>query len=159
MNETKTETEPRHIQIDHALYSSITPNPVFSETNEVINLTSSAGETSFLRNEDDDDEENISNNGGQESDVDIDDVNTQDSEDAATLDTGESQETNKQKIVVASDKKRQQVRSNKQALSKVANSLKVMAETSLKRFKMMAEEDKKREKRYMAFRRAEAEKN
>ena len=63
------------------------------------------------------------------------------------------------KIVVASDKKRQQVRSNKQALSKVANSLKVMAETSLKRFKMMAEEDKKREKRYMAFRRAEAEKN
>ena len=34
-----------------------------------------------------------------------------------------------------------------------------MAETSLKRFKMMAEEDKKREKRYMAFRRAEAEKN
>ena len=34
-----------------------------------------------------------------------------------------------------------------------------MAETSLKPFKMMAEEDKKREKRYMAFRRAEAEKN
>ena len=65
MNETKTETEPRHIQIGHVLYSSITPNPVFSETNEVINLTSSAGETSFLLNEDDDDEENITNNGAR----------------------------------------------------------------------------------------------
>ena len=60
MNETKTETESRHIQIDHVLY-----NPVFSETNEVINLTSSAGETSFLLNEDDDDEENITNNGAR----------------------------------------------------------------------------------------------
>ena len=34
-------------------------NPVFSETNEVINLTSSAGETSFVRNEEDDDDEDI----------------------------------------------------------------------------------------------------
>ena len=116
-------------------------NPVFSETNEVINLTSSAGETSFVRNEDDDEEEDIPKDGGQGSNVDIGDVNIQDSKDAATLDTSESEETNKRKIVVAPHKKRQQVRSNKQALSEVANSLKVMAETSLKRFKMMAEED------------------
>ena len=84
-----------------------------------------------MRNEDDD-EEDISNDGGQESDVDIGKENICDSEDATTLDTGESQETNKQKIGVAPYKQWQQVRSNKQALSEVANSLKVMAETSLK---------------------------
>ena len=55
------------------------------------------------------------------------------------------------KIVVVPHKKRQQVRSNKQALSEAANSLKVMAETSLRHFKMMAEEDKRREGRYMEF--------
>ena len=111
-----------------------------------------------MRNEEGDDDEDISNYGGQESDVDIGEENIQDFEDATTLDTGESQETNKQKIVVAPHKKRQQVRSNKQALSEVANSLKVMAETSLRHFKMMAEEDKRREGRYMAFRREEARK-
>ena len=52
------------------------------------------------------------------------------------------------KIVVASHKKRKQVKSNKQALSEVASSLKVMAEISLLRdFKVMAEEDKRRERR------------
>ena len=62
------------------------------------------------------------------------------------------------KIVVASHKKRKQVKSNKQALSEVASSLKVMAEISLLRdFKVMAEEDKRRERRYMAFQREEAE--
>ena len=59
-------------------------NPVFSETNKVINLTSSAGETSFVRNEEDDDEVDISNDGGQESDVDIGGENIQDSEDATS---------------------------------------------------------------------------
>ena len=81
------------------------------------------------------------------------------SQDATTLDTGESQETNKQKIVVTPQKKRQQVWSNKEALSEVANSLKVMAETSLRHFKMMAEEDKRREGRYKAFQREDTEKN
>ena len=78
---------------------------------------------------------------------------------ATTLDTDESQETNKRKIVVAAYKNTQQVRSNKQALSEVANSLQLMAETSLKYFKMMAEEDKRREERYMAFQWEEAERN
>ena len=78
---------------------------------------------------------------------------------ATTLDTDESQETNKRKIVVAPYKNTQQVRSNKQALSEVANSLQLMAETSLKYFKMMAEEDKRREERYMAFQWEEAERN
>ena len=66
-----------------------------------------------MRNEDDDDQADISNDGGQESDVDIDEKNIQDSEDATTLDTGESQETNKQKIVVAPHKKRQQDQTSK----------------------------------------------
>ena len=83
-------------------------------------------------NEEDDDVDDISNDGGQESEVDIGKENIQHSEDATTLDTGESQETSKQKIVVAPPIRRQQVRSNKQALKEVANSLKVMAETSPK---------------------------
>ena len=74
---------------------------VFSKTNKVITLTSSAGQTSFVRNEDDDCWEDISNDGDQESDVDIGEKNIQDPEDGTTLDTGESQETNKQKVVVA----------------------------------------------------------
>ena len=41
------------------------------------------------------------NLGGQKSDVDIGEENIQDYKDATTLDTGESQETNKQKIGVA----------------------------------------------------------
>ena len=114
------------------------------ETVEVLNLTCSAGETSFVQNEEEDDDGDISNDGGQESHVDIGEENIQDFEDATTLNTGESQETHKWKIAVAPHKKRQQVRSTKQALSEVANSLKVMAETSLKCFKMMEEEDKRR---------------
>ena len=65
-------------------------NCVFSKTNEVINLTSSTGQTSFVRNEDDDNQEVISNDGGQESDVEVGEEKIQDSEDATTLDTGES---------------------------------------------------------------------
>ena len=129
------------------------------ETNEVINLASSAEETSFMWNEDDDDddddEEDISNDSSQECDVDIGEENIQDSEDATALDTGESREINKQKIVVVHHKKSQQVRSN----SEVAYSLKVMAKTSLKRFKMMAEEDQIREKRCIALRREKTGKN
>ena len=55
---------------------------IFSEKNEVINVSSSAGETSFVRNEDegdDDDEEGISNDGCQESDIDIGQENMQES--------------------------------------------------------------------------------
>lgn len=130
-------------------------NLVFLETNEVINLAFSAEETSFMRNEDDDDEEDISNDDNQKCDVDIGEENIQDSEYATTLDTGESREINKRKIVVAPQKKSQQVRSN----SDIAYSLKIMAKTSLKRFKMMAGEDQRREKRCIALRREKAEKN
>lgn len=127
------------------------------ETNEVINLASSAEETSFMWNEDDDDddEEDISSDGSQECDVDIGGENIQDSEDATALDTDESRETNKRKIVVAPHKKSQQVRSN----SEVAYSLMVMARASLKFFKMMAEEDQIREKRCIALRREKRGKN
>ena len=122
-------------------------------------MTSSSGEKSFVQNEDDDDEWDVSNNGDQESDVDIGEENIQDSEDATTIDTAGSQETNTQRIVVAPHKKWQQVRSIKQVLSEVANNLKIMAETSLKYFKIMGEEDKRREQGYMPFRGEEAEKN
>ena len=55
--------------------------------------------------DDDDDEEDIYNDSSQECDVDIGEENIQDSEDATALDTGESREINKQKIVVVPHKK------------------------------------------------------
>ena len=76
-------------------------------------MTSSAGETSFVLNEDHDDDEDISSADGQESNVDIDEENIQNSEDATTLDNSESQEKKKRKILVGPHKKRQQIRSNK----------------------------------------------
>ena len=45
-----------------------------------------------------------SNDGGQESDVDIDEENIQDSEDATTLDTSESQKTNNKNCCSSSQK-------------------------------------------------------
>ena len=63
-------------------------------------------------------------------------------------------------MVVAPHRKAKQVRSNKQALSEIANGLKALAEeTSQKNNKMMIEEERKREERYLSFRREEAEKN
>ena len=60
---------------------------------------------------------------------------------------------------MAPHRKAKQARSNKKALSKVANGLKALDETSQKNNKMMIEEEKKREERYLTFRREEAEEN
>ena len=130
-------------------------NPDFLEESKVINWTSSSGETSFVRNEDDDDEEHISNDGDKEKKRWY--RPRQHSELHATnLDTGESWD---KKIVVVLHKKRQQVRSTKWALGQVANSLQITAETSLKHFKRMPEEDQRREKRYTELQWEEARKN
>ena len=65
----------------------------------------------------------------------------------------------KRKLVVVPHIKAKQVRSNKQALSEPANGLKALDETCEKNNKMMIEEERKREERYLSFRREEADKN
>ena len=75
------------------------------------------------------------------------------------LNIGNATSGDKRKVVVAPHRKAKQVRSNKQALSEIANRLKALAETSQKNNKMMIEEQRKREERYLTFRREEAEKN
>ena len=64
----------------------------------------------------------------------------------------------RQKIVVASHKKRQEVRSNKWALSQVANNLTITAESSCKPFKMMPEENQRRKEGYTTLEWEEAKK-
>ena len=65
----------------------------------------------------------------------------------------------KRKVVVAPHRKAKQVRSNKQTLSEIANGLKALAENSRKYNKMMIEEERKLEERYLSFQREEVEKN
>ena len=127
-----------------------------------MKLTSSATETSFLNEQNGEYEEE--RNG--EEDIfsgadDMDENNELESEIEASneLNIGNATSGDKRKVVVAPHRKAKQVRSNKQALSEIANGLKALAETSQKNNKMMIEEERKREERYLSFRREEAEKN
>ena len=62
-------------------------------------------------------------------------------------------------MVVAPPRKDKQVRSNKQALSEMTNGLEALPETLQKNNKMMTEEERKQEERYLSFQRDKAEKN
>ena len=75
------------------------------------------------------------------------------------LNIGNATSGDKRKVVVAPHRKAKQVRSNKQALSEIENGLKALVEISQKNNKMMIEEERKREERYLSFRSEEAEKN
>ena len=75
------------------------------------------------------------------------------------LNIGNATSVDKRKVVVAPQGKTKQVRSNKQALSEIANGLKVLAETSQKNNKMVIVEERKWEEGYLSFQREEAEKN
>ena len=138
-------------------------DPVFCETNEEMKLTSSAMETSFLNEQDGEYEEerNGEKKGILSGADEMDENNELESEIEASneLNIGNATSGDKRKVVVAPHRKAKQVRSNKQALSEIANGLKALAETSQKNNKMMIEEERKREERYLSFRREEAEKN
>ena len=137
-------------------------DPVFCETNEEMKLTSSATKTSFLNEQDGEYEEERN----CEEDVfsgadDMDENNELESEIEASneLNIGNTTSGNKRKVIVAHHRKTKQVRSNKQVLSETTNGLKALAQTSQKNSKMMIEEERKWEERYLSFRREEAEKN
>ena len=69
------------------------------------------------------------------------------------LNIGNATSGDKRKVVVAPHRKA------KQALSEIENGLKALVEISQKNNKMMIEEERKREERYLSFRSEEAEKN
>lgn len=128
-------------------------NQVFSEANEDIILSSTAADTSFVRNSrreenSDDDGERSSDNEDQLS-----------SEDEAHVDKEIEEPPQKKKIVVAPHKKSKQIRSNKQALSEIAQSLKSFSDAQSKRHQKSLEEERKREERFLEFKRDEAEKD
>ena len=133
-------------------------NCVLSETNSEINLSSNAGETSFCEdvnesNGSDSRESEDSNGGENESD----NENVEIQAKGTTL-TPESRK-GVNKLVVAPHNKRTQVRSNRQALSEMAHSMKAFAEAQVKRHKLSLESEERREKMQMQFRREESEKN
>ena len=138
-------------------------DPVFCETNEEMKLTSIATETSFLNEQDGEYEEVRSGEedifSGTEN---MDKKNELESEIEASneLNIGNATSGDKRKVVVAPHRKTKQVRSNKQALSEIANGLKALAETSqMNKQIMIEEEERKQEERYLSLRREEAEKN
>ena len=133
-------------------------NCVLSETNSEINLSSNAGETSFCEdvnesNGSDSRESEDSNGGENESD----NENVEIQAKGTTL-TPESRK-GVNKLVVAPHNKRTQVRSNRQALSEMAHSMKAFAEAQVKRHKLSLESEERRDKMQMQFRREESEKN
>ena len=127
-----------------------------------MKLTSSPMETSFLKEHDGEYEEE--QNGKEDifsGADDMDENNELESEIEASneLNIGNTTSGNKRKVIVAHHRKTKQVRSNKQVLSEITNGLKALAQTSQKNSKMMIEEERKWEERYLSFRREEAEKN
>ena len=133
---------------------------VFCETNEEMKLTSSATETSFLNEQHGEYEEERNSDVFSGAD-DMDENNELESAiDASNeLNIGNVTLGDKRKVVAAPNRKAKQVRSNKQALTEKANGLKTLSETSQKNNKMMIDEIRKREERYLSFRREEAGKN
>ena len=127
-----------------------------------MKLTSSATKTSFLNEQDGEYEEERNGEEDIFSGADeMDENNELESEIEASneLNIGNATSGNKRKVVVAPHRKAKQVRSNKQALSEIANGLKALSETSQNNNKMMIEKERKREERYILFRREKMEKN
>ena len=139
-------------------------DPVFSETNADVELTSSYADTSvYAEKEYDEEDEDREHNAQTEMEGDLEQEENYE-EEAEQHETGDeereqNQAVEKRKMVVAPHKKAKQIRSNKQALSEIASGLKAMAESSTKQHQMAMEADERREQRYLEFRREEAEKN
>ena len=102
-------------------------NQVSCEANETISLSSSAADTSFMneRNENHDESEGSSYSESENP--------VENPEDETQTDKDTALPAQKKKIVVAPQKKPKQIRSNKQALSEIAQSLKSLSEVQNKR--------------------------
>ena len=119
-----------------------------------MKLTSSDTETPFLNEQDREYEEERNGEEGIFRDTNnMDENNELESEIEASnkLNIGNVTSGDKRKVVVVPHRKANE--------NEIANGLKALAETSQKNNKMMIEEERKREERYLSFQGEEAEKN
>ena len=115
-------------------------NPVFTETNEDLEVTGNSADVSFSLNESDDESGISERESSQKSDSSG--VNNEDiSGDEETPCSSKA----KTKLVVAPLKKRKVVRSQNQALSHTGESMQDLASLQIKRAKLMIEADRKRD--------------
>ena len=126
-------------------------NPVLAETDEEINVTSSALETSFV----DDVEESEGDKSPNEEEL-VPDKDGSDDKADKSQDLGR---LNNKKLVAVVHKTRNQIRSNKQSLTEVTKAMQNMAESDVKRMKMVLDSEKKREERKRKDRLEKAERN
>lgn len=125
-------------------------NPVFCEANQTINLSSSAADTSVVHepNESHDESEDLSYSAkGNPAEY---------SKDEVQIDRDTATPAQKRKIVAAPHKKSKQIRSDKQALSEFAKSLKCFSEAQNKHHQKYLHEECRQEEE---VRREKAEKD
>ena len=125
-------------------------NPVFCEANETINLSSSAADTSIVN------ERNESHNKSEDLSYSAKGNPAEYSEDEVQIDRDTATPAQNRKIVVAPHKKSKQIRSNKQALSEIAKSLKCFSEAQNKHHQKYLHEERRQEEE---VRREKAEKD
>ena len=131
-------------------------NPILAETNEEINPTSSALQTSFVNRDESDLESGSEDEEGIEE---HDDENENEGETTSSSTAAKKIKRSAKKLVAAVHHKRSQVRSDKQALSELAKAMQNMAESQTKRLKMTLEAEEKREEKKRQERVEEAERN
>ena len=131
-------------------------NPILAETNEEINPTSSALQTSFVNRDESDLESGSEDEEGIEE---HDDENENEGETTSSNTVAKKIKQPAKKLVAAVHQKRSQMCSNKQALSELARAMQNMAESQTKRLKMTLEAEEKREEKKRQERLKEAERN
>ena len=119
-------------------------NPILAETNEDINPTSSALQTSFVNRDESDLESGSEDEEGIEE---HDDENENEGETTSCSTAAKKIKQPAKKLVDAVHQKRSQMRSNKQALFELARAMQNMAESQTKRLKMTLEAEEKREEK------------
>ena len=121
-------------------------NPVFTETNEDLEITRNSADVSFSLSKGDDENDISEKESFQESD------SRSDEETPCSSKV-------KMKLVVASHKKRKVVRSQNQALSHMAKGMEDLASSQIKRAKLMIEADRKRDELFLKHKEEEAKRN
>ena len=130
-------------------------NLILAETNEEINPTSSALQTSFVNR----DESDLESGSADEEGIEEHDENENEGETTSSSTAAKKIKQPAKKLVAAVHQKRSQMRSNKQALSELARAMQNMAESQTKRLKMTLEAEEKREEKKRQERLEEAERN
>ena len=129
-------------------------NPVFTETNEDLEITGNSADVSFSLNEGDDESDISEKESSQESDS-----SGVNNEDVPGNEETPCSSKAKTKLVVAPHKKRKVVRSQNQALSRMAKGMEDLASSQIKRAKLMIEADRKRDELFLKHKEEEVKRN